>query len=62
MNNTILVLANFADAEEATARYASILGGALHLHLPLLHLEMNPVMPELVAAPAGHTNARGLKP
>ena len=52
MNGSILVLANFADAAEATARYAAALGGPLDLHLALLHLEIYPVMlePELVAA------------
>lgn len=57
MNNTILVLSNFADAAEGTARYAAALGAPLHLHLALLHLEVYPVMlePELVAASAEQT-------
>ena len=57
MNNTILVLSNFADAAEGTARYAAALGAPLHLRLALLHLEVYPVMlePELVAASAEQT-------
>ena len=57
MTNSILVLANFADAAEATARYAAALGGPLHLRLAMLHLEVYPVMlePELVAASAEQT-------
>jgi nucleotide-binding universal stress UspA family protein len=56
-DNSILVLANFADAAEATARYAAALGAPLHLPLSLLHLEVYPVMlePELVAAAAEQT-------
>ena len=55
--NSILVLANFADAAEATARYAAALGAPLHLRLAMLHLEVYPVMlvPELVAASAEQT-------
>jgi nucleotide-binding universal stress UspA family protein len=55
--NSILVLANFADAAEATARYAAALGAPLHLRLVMLHLEVYPVMlePELVAASAEQT-------
>ena len=55
--NSILVLANFADAAEATARYAAALGAPLHLRLALLHLEVYPVLlePELVAASAEQT-------
>ena len=57
MNDSILVLANFADAAEATARYASALGAPLHLRLAMLHLDVQPVMlePELVAASAEQT-------
>lgn len=57
MNNSILVLANFADAAEATARYATALGAPLHLRLAMLHLDVYPVMlePELVAASAEQT-------
>ena len=57
MNDSILVLANFADAAEATARYAAALGTPLHLRLAMLHLEVYPVMPEpeLVAAAAEQT-------
>ena len=57
MTNSILVLANFADAAEATARYAAALGAPLHLRLALLHLEVYPVLlePELVAASAEQT-------
>lgn len=57
MTNSILVLANFADAAEATARYAAALGGPLHLRLAMLHLEVYPVMlePELVAASSEQT-------
>ena len=57
MNDSILVLANFADAAEATARYAAALGSPLHLRLAMLHLEVYPVMlePELVAASAEQT-------
>jgi len=57
MNDSILVLANFADAAEATARYAAELGVPLHLRLALLHLEVYPVMlePELMAATAEQT-------
>jgi len=57
MNNSILVLANFADAAEATARYAAALGAPLHLRLAMLHLDVYPVMlePELVAASAEQT-------
>ena len=57
MNDSILVLANFADAAEATARYAAALGTPLHLRLAMLHLEGYPVMlePELVAASAEQT-------
>ena len=57
MNNSILVLANFADAAEATARYATALGATLHLRLAMLHLDVYPVMlePELVAASAEQT-------
>ena len=55
--DSILVLANFADAAEATARYAAALGAPLHLRLAMLHLEAYPVMlePELVAAAAEQT-------
>ena len=57
MNDSILVLANFADAAEATARYATALGAPLQLRLAMLHLEVYPVMlePELVAASAEQT-------
>ncbi|MFD1469494.1 universal stress protein [Hymenobacter caeli] len=57
MNASILVLANFAEAAEPTARYAAALGAPLHLRLALLHLEAYPVMlePELVAAAAEQT-------
>ena len=57
MNDSILVLANFADAAEATARYAAALGAPLHLRLAMLHLDAYPVMlePELVAASAEQT-------
>jgi len=55
--NSILVLANFADAAEATARYAAALGAPLQLRLAMLHLEVYPVLlePELVAASAEQT-------
>jgi nucleotide-binding universal stress UspA family protein len=54
MNDSILVLANFAEATEPTARYAAALGAPLHLRLTLLHLEVYPVMlePELVSTSA----------
>ena len=54
MNDSILVLANFADAAEATARYAAALGAPLRLRLAMLHLDVYPVLlePELVAASA----------
>ena len=57
MNDAILVLANFADAAEATARYAAALGAPLHLRLAMLHLDAYPVLlePELVAASAEQT-------
>ena len=57
MNESILVLANYADAAEATARYAAALGAPLHLRLAMLHLGEYPVMPEpeLVAASAEQT-------
>ncbi|MGY3090900.1 hypothetical protein ACVWYF_003964 [Hymenobacter sp. UYAg731] len=57
MNDSILVLANFADAAEATARYAAALGAPLHLRLAMLHLDAYPVLlePELVAASAEQT-------
>ena len=57
MNDFILVLANFADAAEATARYAAALGAPLGLRLAMFHLEVYPVMlePELVAASAEQT-------
>ena len=57
MDNSILVLANFADAAEATARYAAALGAPLPLRLAMLHLDVYPVMlePELVAASAEQT-------
>ena len=55
--SSILVLANFADAAESTARYAAALGAPLHLPLAMLHLDVYPVMlePELVAASAEQT-------
>ena len=57
MNDSILVLANFADAAEATARCAGALGAPLHLRLVMLHLDAYPVLlePELVAAAAEQT-------
>ena len=57
MNSTILVLANFPEATEHTARVAAALGAPLHLPLVLLHLDVYPVMlePELVAASAEQT-------
>jgi nucleotide-binding universal stress UspA family protein len=57
MTDSILVLANFADAAEATARYAAALGAPLHLRLTMLHLDTYPVLlePELVAASAEQT-------
>ena len=57
MNDSILVLANFAEAAEPTARYAAALGAPLHLRLVLLHLDAYPVMlePELMAASAEQT-------
>ena len=57
MKDSILVLAKFADAAEATARYAAALGAPLDLRLALLHVEVYPVMlePELVAAAAEQT-------
>ena len=55
--SSVLVFANFADAAEATARYAAALGAPLHLRLAMLHLDAYPVMlePELVAASAEQT-------
>ena len=52
MNDSILMLANFADAAEATARYAAALGTPLHLRLAMLNLEVYPAMlaSELIVA------------
>ncbi|MDB5236441.1 MAG: hypothetical protein JWR44_3434 [Hymenobacter sp.] len=54
MNSTVLVLANFPEAAEHTARVAAALAAPLHLPLVLLHLDVYPVMleAELVAASA----------
>lgn len=50
MSDSILVLANFAEDAEVTARYAARLGAPLHLSLVMLHLEEYPVLlePELM--------------
>lgn len=42
----MLVLANFADMTERTARYAAGLGAPLHLRLTLLRLDGYPIMLE----------------
>ena len=57
MSSSILVLANFPEAAEHTARAAAALAAPLHLPLVLLHLDVYPVMlvPELVAASAEQT-------
>lgn len=57
MNSSVLVLANFPEAAEHTARVAAALAAPLHLPLVLLHLGVYPVMlePELVAASAEQT-------
>jgi nucleotide-binding universal stress UspA family protein len=54
MKSSLIVLANFPEAAEKTARAAAALGGPLQLPLVLLHLNMFPVIlePELVAAAA----------
>ena len=53
---TVLVLANFADMAERTARYAALLAAPLHAHLALLHLDVYPVLP-LAAEPARQAQA-----
>ena len=57
MSSSILVLANFPEAAEHTARVAAALAAPLHLPLVLLHLDVYPVMlePEFVAASAEQT-------
>jgi nucleotide-binding universal stress UspA family protein len=54
MKPSLLVLANFSEAAEKTARVAAALGSPLQLPLVLLHLNMLPAIlePELVAAAA----------